>query len=167
MGDLVLVKFPQEESGKKRHGLYRITQYNDLMVAKQFFPEDGTYHSDIPTSCLSISNRHSAGRVRQWIEKLIQNGTLGEQRPSGRQEETSSDGGIQSDEDSEPILMPDELESSDTTCLGDDNDCNILNDHDSKQDDDSACRHREPDSGDHVDRQLKMWVRKYCPMSKS
>ena len=50
VGDLVLVRFPQEESGKQRklsrpwHGPYRVVQSTkpDVTVVKQFFPEEGT-----------------------------------------------------------------------------------------------------------------------------
>ena len=94
VGDLVLVKFPQEESGKNRklflpwHGPYRVMQCNDpdLTVTKQFFPEEGTIQIHqlrvCPCPQLPIGfywyggTRRSAGGVPRWVEKLTQNDTL-------------------------------------------------------------------------------------------
>ena len=49
VGDWVLVRFPQEESGKQRklsrpwHGPYRVVERSDPVV-KVYFPQEGTIH---------------------------------------------------------------------------------------------------------------------------
>ena len=155
VGDLVLVKFPQEESGKNRklsrpwHGPYRVTQRNDpdLTVTKQFFPEEGTIQIHqlrvCPCPQLPIGfywyggTHHSAAGVPRWVEKLTQNGTLCGQRTEDRQVETGIDN-VAQDED-EPILMPNELENGYSTCSGDSND-NLQCDQGNGQDNDSTYR---------------------------
>ena len=90
IGDLVLVKFPHEKSGRSQklshpwHGPYWVIQRNDpdLIVVKQFFLEQGS----IPIHQLRVCvytllylrigiywhgiNSHSAGGVPGWVEKL-------------------------------------------------------------------------------------------------
>ena len=89
VGDLVLVKFPHEESGRNRklsrpwHGPYRIVQRNDpdVTVVKQFFPEEGSIqvHQLRVCRCPQLpigyywygGNRHSAGRTPRWLERML------------------------------------------------------------------------------------------------
>ena len=54
------------------------------------------------------------------MEKPTQNGTLCEQPTEDRQVETKIDDVAQGED--EPILIPNELENGDLTCLGDSND---------------------------------------------
>ena len=92
-GGLVLVRFPQEESGKNRklsrpwHGPYRIIRCDDpdVTVVKQFFPDEGTIQVHqlrvCPCPQLPIGyywyggRRHSSGRTPKWIHKLLSKGT--------------------------------------------------------------------------------------------
>ena len=88
-GDWVLVRFPQEESGKNRklsqpwHGPYRVTKCldPDVIVAKVYFPEHGAIqvHQSRVTVCPKEfpsgfywygKKRHSAGRPPKWLQKL-------------------------------------------------------------------------------------------------
>ena len=156
-------KFPQEESGKNRklsrpwHGPYRITQRNDpdLTVTKQFFPEEGTIqiHQLRVCPCPQLpvgfywygGTRHSAGGVPRWVEELTQNGTLCEDPTEDGQVETEIDDLAQGED--EPILIPNELENGDLTCLGDSNN-NLQHDQGNGKDSDCTC---EPDGLDCYD----------------
>ena len=92
-GDLVLVRFPQEESGKNRklsrpwHGPYRVIQCvdPDVSVVKQYFPEEGSIQvhqlrvrpcPQLPTGYYWYGGkRHSSGKVPGWVDKLLSAGS--------------------------------------------------------------------------------------------
>ena len=89
VGDLVLVRFPQEESGRQRklsrpwHGPYRVVQSTEpnVTVVKQYFPEEGTIqvHQLRVRPCPQLpigyywygGKRHSSGKVPEWVNKLL------------------------------------------------------------------------------------------------
>ena len=92
LGDWVLVRFPQEESGKQRklsrpwHGPYRIIAKNDpdMTMVRVYFPEEGQIqvHQSRVCSCPPHlpagfywygGNRKSQGRVPQWVQNLFCN----------------------------------------------------------------------------------------------
>ena len=92
-GDLVLVRFPQDESGKNRklsrpwHGPYRVIQCvdPDVSVVKQYFPEEGSIQvhqlrvrpcPQLPTGYYWYGGkRHSSGKVPGWVDKLLSAGS--------------------------------------------------------------------------------------------
>ena len=92
-GDLVLVQFPQDESGKNRklsrpwHGPYRVIQCvdPDVSVVKQYFPEEGSIQvhqlrvrpcPQLPTGYYWYGGkRHSSGKVPGWVDKLLSAGS--------------------------------------------------------------------------------------------
>ena len=100
VGDLVLVRFPNEETGKNRkfsrprHGPYTIVQCNnpDVTVVKQFFPEEGAIqvHQLRVCACPQLpvryywygGNRHSAAKTPEWVERLLTNGSCSCQNKS-------------------------------------------------------------------------------------
>ena len=116
------------------HGMVHIGSHNatepDLTVTKQFFPEEGIIqiHQLHVCPCRQLpvgfywygGTRHSAGGVPRWVEKLTQNDTLCKEPTEDRQVETKIDDVAQGED--EPILIPNELENGDLTCLGDSND---------------------------------------------
>ena len=90
IGDWVLVRFPQEETGKKRklskpwHGPYRVTQKNDpdVTVVPVHFPESGSIQVHQSRVCCCPpkwptgfywygGNKLSRGGVPRWLEKLL------------------------------------------------------------------------------------------------
>ncbi len=94
VGDWVLVKFPQEESGKQRklsrpwHGPYRVLTCNDLdfTVSKVYFSQHGSIkvHQSRVAPCPAGfpsgyywygARRHSPGRPPKWVRNLLQDGT--------------------------------------------------------------------------------------------
>ena len=89
IGDWILIRFPQEESGALRklsrpwHGPYRINDLDDTGVtaAKVYFPQDGTIrvHQSRVTSCPEAfpagyfwygNRRRRPGRPPRWLEAL-------------------------------------------------------------------------------------------------
>ena len=131
MGDLVLVKFPHEESGRNRklsrpwHGPYRVIQCNepDLTVVKQFFPEQGSIQIHqlrvCPCPVLPIgfywygANSHSAGSVPRWVEKLTQSGVQATVVEPGEEDQELSDTAVEPDEEQE---QSDKRESESRAC---------------------------------------------------
>ena len=98
VGDWVLVKFPQEETGKHRklsrpwHGPYRIVSWRDpdVTVVKVYASQDGQLqvHQSRVAPCPSGfpagyfwygSRRHSPGRPPKWVQKLMLDMPLGPQ----------------------------------------------------------------------------------------
>ena len=94
LGDWVLVRFPQEESGKKRklskpwHGPYRVVQKSDpdVTVVPVHFPESGTIqvHQSRVCPCPPKwpagfywygGNKLSHGRMLKWLEDLLPTAT--------------------------------------------------------------------------------------------
>ena len=89
----MLVRFPQEESGKNRklsrpwHGPYRVIQCvdPDVSVVKQYFPEEGSIQvhqlrvcpcPQLPTGYYWYGGkRHSSGKVPGWVDKLLSTGS--------------------------------------------------------------------------------------------
>ncbi len=90
VGDLVLVRFPQDESGpqrklsRPRHGPYRITALNDpdVTVVKVYFPQEKQIQvhqsrvqlcpPDLPAGFYWYGNkRHGPGRPPKWVDKLL------------------------------------------------------------------------------------------------
>ena len=94
LGYWVLVRFPQEETGKKRlsrpwHGPYRVTQISDpdITVVKVFFPDEGPIQVHQSRVCLCPEqlpagfywyggNRKSAGKVPRWVGRLLSQGDV-------------------------------------------------------------------------------------------
>ena len=94
IGDQVLVRFPQEETGKKRklskpwHGPYRITQTSDpdvTVVVPVHYSESGTILVHQSRVCLCPpkwptafywygGNKLSRGKVPKWLENLLAQG---------------------------------------------------------------------------------------------
>lgn len=89
VGEWVLVRFPQEETGRWRklsrpwHGPYRITERNDpdVTVIKVYFPEEGAIQvhqnrvcvcpPEMPTGFYWYGgNRKSQGRVPKWLQRM-------------------------------------------------------------------------------------------------
>ena len=93
VGDLVLVQFTHEETGKNRkfshpwHGPYRVVQCNDpdVTVVQHFFPEEGAIQVHQLRVCAFPQlpagyywhggNCHSAGKTPEWVERLLTNGS--------------------------------------------------------------------------------------------
>ena len=90
LGDWVLVRFPQEESGRQRklsrpwHGPYRITELNtpDVTVVPVYFPEKGSIQVHQTRVCPCPSklpagfywyggNRRSPGKVPKWLHQVL------------------------------------------------------------------------------------------------
>jgi len=137
VGDLVLIRFPHEETGKQRklsrpwHGPYRIVECRnpDLVVKKQFFPEEGTIQVHQLRACpcpqLPVGfywyggNRLSTGSVPRWVERLLQRGeTQGtnEATVSSRAQSAASEDEVDNSSDNQL------LNSSDSQLLDDVND---------------------------------------------
>ena len=95
LGHWVLVRFPQDETGKQRklsrpwHGPYRVTQINDpdITVVKVFFPDDGPIQVHQSRACMCPEqlpagfywyggNRKSAGKVPKWVDRLLSQGDV-------------------------------------------------------------------------------------------
>ena len=95
IGDWVLVRFPQDETGKQRklsrpwHGPYRIMSRDDpdVSVSKVYFPQEGAIqvHQSRVCPCPSEfpagyfwygSKRRGPGRPPKWTEALMQRGQL-------------------------------------------------------------------------------------------
>ena len=94
MGDWVLVKFPQDETGRLRklsrpwHGPYRVIDKHDpdITVVKVYTPQDGQIqvHQSRVVRCPPElpagfywygSRRSSPGRPPKWVDKLLQGTT--------------------------------------------------------------------------------------------
>ena len=101
VGQWVLVRFPQEESGRQRklsrpwHGPYRIISRDDpdLTVQKVYFPDDGSIqiHQSRVTRCpLKFpagyywygNKRKGPGRPPKWVNDLLTTGEDREMPPS-------------------------------------------------------------------------------------
>ena len=95
IGDWVLVRFPQDETGKQRklsrpwHGPYRIMSRDDpdVSVSKVYFPQEGAIqvHQSRVCPCPSEfpagyfwygSKRRGPGHPPKWTEALMQRGQL-------------------------------------------------------------------------------------------
>ncbi len=106
IGDWVLVKFPQEESGKlrklsrPRHGPYRVVTCNtpDVTVSKVYYAQEGSIQvhqshvAPCPTGFPSgyywySTRRHSPGRPPKWVRNLLQDDGPEEVPMSGAGEE--------------------------------------------------------------------------------
>ena len=93
VGEWVLVRFPQEESGHNRklsrpwHGPYRITERRDpdVTVTKVYFPSDGAIQVHQTRVCQCPSQfpagyywyggrRRGPGRPPKWVDKLLSDG---------------------------------------------------------------------------------------------
>ena len=93
LGHWVLVRFPQDETGKQRklsrpwHRPYGVTQINDpdITVVKVFFPDDDPIQvhqtkvcpcpEQLPAGFYCYGgNRKSAGKVPRWVERLLTQG---------------------------------------------------------------------------------------------
>ena len=88
-GDWVLVRFPQEETGKQRklsrpwHGPYRVLSQDDpdITVVKVYRPQDGQIqiHQSRVKPCPNFpagffwygARRHGPGRPPKWIDKVL------------------------------------------------------------------------------------------------
>lgn len=94
MGDWVLVKFPQDETGRLRklscpwHGPYRVIDKHDsdITVVKVYAPQDGQIQvhqsrvvrcpPGLPAGFYWYGSRHSSpGRPPKWVDKLLQGTT--------------------------------------------------------------------------------------------
>ena len=104
IGDWVLVRFPQEEAGKKcklskpLHGPYRVTQKNDpdVTVVLVHFPESGSIQVHQSRVCCCPpkwpsgfywygGNRLSLGGVPRWLKKPLS------REPTEPEDETALD----------------------------------------------------------------------------
>lgn len=93
--DWVLVRFPQDETGKLRklsrpwHGPYRIVSRDDpdVSVSKVYFPQEGSIQVHQSRVCPCPPEfpagyfwygpkRHSPGRPPKWTQSLLQRGEL-------------------------------------------------------------------------------------------
>eukprot|EP00731_Ephydatia_muelleri_P007839 Em0004g177a len=102
LGHWVLVRFPQDETGKQRklsrpwHGPYRVTQINDpdITVVKVFFPDDGPIQVHQSRACMCpeqlpagfywySGNRKSAGKVPKWVDRLLSQGDVNPEAVDG------------------------------------------------------------------------------------
>ena len=91
LGDWVLVKFPQEETGRQRklsrpwHGPYRIVERNDpdVTVVKVYAPQDGPIQvhqmrvapcpPELPAGFFWYGSRRSSpGRPPKWVNQLLE-----------------------------------------------------------------------------------------------
>lgn len=127
LGYWVLVRFPQEESGKQRklsrpwHGPYRIIAKDDqdVTMAKVYFPEEGQIqvHQSQVCSCPPHlpagfywygGNRKSPGRTPQWVQKLFCNG---QGEPNSNPEVHEAEKRTPEMEDSTTEPDPDSVES--------------------------------------------------------
>ncbi len=136
LGDWVLIRFPHEESGKRRklsrpwHGPYRVVQKNDRVVqkndpdisaAKVFFPEEGTIqvHQTRVCPCPPLwpagfywygGNRKCAGRVPQWMQQVLSEQPC--QEPQQTDLEVDQSGG-EPDREPSPIAQDEESVDAD------------------------------------------------------
>ena len=90
LGDWVMIRFPQEETGKRRklsrpwHGPYRIIERRDpdITAVKVYAPQDGQIHvhqnrvapcpPEIPAGFFWYGTRRSGpGRPPKWVDQLL------------------------------------------------------------------------------------------------
>ena len=152
VGQWVLVKFPQEESGRQTklsrpwHGPYRIISHNDpnLTVQKVYFPDDGLIqiHQSRVTRCpLKFpagyywygNKRRGPGRPPKWVNDLL---TTGEDKePNQLQRDTlEADVEYQSepelhDSDSEQVVCKEPGTETESTPSRAGTDCYGLRQH--------------------------------------
>ena len=123
IGDWVLVRFPQEETGRLRklsrpwHGPFRITDINgpDVTVIRVYFPEDKPIQvhmlrvspcpPDFPAGYYWYGKKKSSGRPAPWVEKLLST----EQQTS--QEDQLEEGSDEEDPEEEPSTETESEES--------------------------------------------------------
>ena len=108
VGDWILVRFPQDETGRYRklsrpwHGPYRIVEKSDtgVVCSKVYFPQDGQVRVHMSRICKCPldfpagyfwygGKRKGPGRPPKWVEKLMRKGAAGNQ--TGR---SSTDGDV-------------------------------------------------------------------------
>ena len=101
VGDWILVRFPQDESGRWRklsrpwHGPYRILDKSDPNVTciKVYYPQDGPVHvhqsrisrcpEEFPAGFYWYGNkRRGPGRPPKWVDRLLRSGPTDTSRKS-------------------------------------------------------------------------------------
>ena len=124
VGDWVLVKFSQEESGRMRkrsrpwHGPYRVMTHEepDITADKVYFPEDKTIRvrlswvapcpTELPPCFYWYGiKRHSPGRPPKWLQRLL-NEDLMPEIPLNKDGESEPEPEPESDHEPEPGPEP-------------------------------------------------------------
>ncbi len=95
IGDLVLVRFPQEEQGRLRklsrpwHGPFRVTSRDDpdVTVTKSYFPQETPIQVhqsivcpcplDFPVGCYWYGGSQRSDGLPQWVETLLEDAANG------------------------------------------------------------------------------------------
>ena len=129
VGDIVLVRFPHEESGKNRklsrpwHGPYRIVQRRDpdVTVVKLYFPEEGSIqvHQLRVCPCPQFpigyywygGNRHSTGKTPKWVERLLSEGSYQGGQPSHHNNADSNADCANEDGEGDDPILPEDIEN--------------------------------------------------------
>ena len=124
VGDWILVRFPQDESGRLRklsrpwHGPYRILDKSDPDVTciKVYYPQDGPVHvhqsrisrcpEEFPAGFYWYGNkRRGPGRPPKWVDRLLRSGPT----DTSRKSVTSSRHGAQHAAIGDPPQRQDDL----------------------------------------------------------
>lgn len=133
VGDWILIRFPQDESGKDCklsrpwHGLYRVVECHgpDISAVKVYLPQDGRVqvHQMRVTPCPSEfpagyywygDKRSGPGRPPKWVGQLLS----GEPPGTGQAPESDSAGGLDITPDTDPTGGEDGTYLSEGDCDG-------------------------------------------------
>ena len=142
VGDWVLLRFPQEESGRQRklsrpwHGPYRVVEKRDpdITAVKVYFPEKGPIQVHQSRACPCPPKLpagfywyggtcKSPGKVPAWVGRLLEEGrSLEQDAATGGTEDAAED----TDTDVEDLGPTADVEDGDTAVEEPDVDCDVM-----------------------------------------